>query len=259
MKCAEARAAGIEPESAIFTERICAPPASSRSVAPHAGAGAAADDRARGVRADPQSVEPRAQLRRFERRRVVGRRLGHRAGRARERWRRLDPRFRPACAGLVGLKPTRGRCFVRSRRGRTLERLLVRVRRLAHGARFGGPARRRRRPDARRSLLRAAAAPSPSRRRGRAIRGRRCGSARCSGRRGGVAVASRLQRAAVARARGAGRTRSPRRGVAHPDALADPERSRLRDEWSRSNVARALDAGRREARARRSARTTSSR
>ena len=104
---------------------------------PHrdAGTGAAADHRIRGDGADAQSLESRSQLGRIERRRVVGRRVGHGARSARERRRRLDPHSRLARGPRRAQADARS-LLVRSRRGRALGRLLVRVRRLAQRARY---------------------------------------------------------------------------------------------------------------------------
>ena len=106
----------------------------------HAGARRLQRHRARAVRPDPQSVEPRAHLERLERRVRRGRRGAHRAGGECQRWRRFDPH-----AG-VELRAGRPEAESRSQPDRSagaghLVGIHRRARRHAHRPRLRGAAR----------------------------------------------------------------------------------------------------------------------
>ena len=192
----------------------------------HAGAGPAADDRARGVRPDPQPVEADPFERRIERRLGVGggRRAG--AGGARQRRRRLDPDSgEPLRPGGAQAHPRAG--LVRAGARGALGRLLRRRLRHAIRARHRCAARRRERGARGRSVLGGAAAPPVRERGGRPARApadRRDAARAARGR-----VAPGLSRRRVGGGKTARGPRPPRRRGPSPGPRRDRRRAGLRD------------------------------
>ena len=134
----------------------------------HAGARRLERHRARTVRADAQSVEPRAHVRADRAAARRRRRGAHRAGRQRERRRRLDPHARRPIAGSSASSPVAVAIRRGPQRARRLVRIHRRTRRLRAACATAPRCSTRPAGDYPQQLLKlpAPARPLPARRRG---------------------------------------------------------------------------------------------